>query len=283
MSKIDEVILVAASQVGYKEGKNNASKYGTWYGLPNQPWCAMFVSWCFSQAGALAALPGGKYASCSAMTDRFKKAGRWYTNPQIGDCVFFTFGHTGIVTGIVTGGVITIEGNTQPGTGGNQGNGDGVYRRTRTASIAGYGRPDWAKVGVTNPVTAVTTATGLKVDGIWGDATTRAFQTMLRKRGAQLSVDGCYGPASCLATQTLLGTVRDKVVSGQPFTARRWCPGWAATVWDKTTKGGSLMVAALANRIKTAGYPVGTANKDGQISKTLVEGVQRWLNAGRTL
>lgn len=44
---------VALSQVGY-HGSGWAglcSKYASWYGLPCENWCAMFVSWCDNQAG----------------------------------------------------------------------------------------------------------------------------------------------------------------------------------------------------------------------------------------
>ena len=44
------VIDAAQNEVGYQETGNNDTKYGKWYGLNNQPWCAMFVSWCFAQA-----------------------------------------------------------------------------------------------------------------------------------------------------------------------------------------------------------------------------------------
>ncbi len=44
------VIDIAKNEIGYQEGKNNNTKYGKWYGLNNNPWCAMFVSWCFEQA-----------------------------------------------------------------------------------------------------------------------------------------------------------------------------------------------------------------------------------------
>ena len=40
----DDIIGVAKTQIGYREGNNNDTKYGDWYGLPNQPWCAMFIS-----------------------------------------------------------------------------------------------------------------------------------------------------------------------------------------------------------------------------------------------
>lgn len=44
-------IDVAATQVGYHEGLGNDSKYGQALGLNHEPWCALFVSWCFEQAG----------------------------------------------------------------------------------------------------------------------------------------------------------------------------------------------------------------------------------------
>ena len=47
----DDIIGVALTQVGYTEGSNNYTKYGVWYGMPNSPWCGMFVSWCANQAG----------------------------------------------------------------------------------------------------------------------------------------------------------------------------------------------------------------------------------------
>ena len=47
------VVDVARAEVGYQEGPNNDSKYGKWYGLNNQSWCAMFVSWCFNEVGLL--------------------------------------------------------------------------------------------------------------------------------------------------------------------------------------------------------------------------------------
>lgn len=60
----NKIVQVAISQIGYKEGKNNDTKYGNWYGLKNQPWCAMFVSWCANQAGIPANIIP-KFASCT--------------------------------------------------------------------------------------------------------------------------------------------------------------------------------------------------------------------------
>lgn len=44
----DAVVKAAQAEIGYKEGKNNDNKYGKWYGLNNQPWCMIFVCWCFA-------------------------------------------------------------------------------------------------------------------------------------------------------------------------------------------------------------------------------------------
>jgi hypothetical protein len=47
----EAVVAIAKAEVDakYKEGVNNDTKYGKWYGLNNQPWCAMYVSWCFKR------------------------------------------------------------------------------------------------------------------------------------------------------------------------------------------------------------------------------------------
>jgi hypothetical protein len=44
------VVDIAKSQIGYKEIGDNSTMYGKWYGLVRQPWCAIFVSWCYNQA-----------------------------------------------------------------------------------------------------------------------------------------------------------------------------------------------------------------------------------------
>ncbi len=38
------VVDIAKQEIGVQEGANNDTKFGKWYGLNNQPWCAMFVS-----------------------------------------------------------------------------------------------------------------------------------------------------------------------------------------------------------------------------------------------
>jgi hypothetical protein len=46
-----DLIGVALTQVGYREGSRNYTKYGVWYGSPNMAWCGAFISWCANQAG----------------------------------------------------------------------------------------------------------------------------------------------------------------------------------------------------------------------------------------
>jgi hypothetical protein len=125
----EELINIALKEVGYKEGKNNATKYGHWYGLDNNPWCAMFVSWCSNKAGiGTNIIP--KYAGCGTGWKWFKKKGLTSNSPQRGDIVFFkptiigaTSSHTGIVVDVSDDYVYTVEGNSGTNT-------DGVYKHT---------------------------------------------------------------------------------------------------------------------------------------------------------
>jgi hypothetical protein len=49
-------VLAAAKKYAdekYTEGTNNDTIFGKRYGMNNQPWCAMFVSGCFDDAGVV--------------------------------------------------------------------------------------------------------------------------------------------------------------------------------------------------------------------------------------
>jgi cell wall-associated NlpC family hydrolase len=148
------VIDAAQNEVGYQETGNNDTKYGKWYGLNNQPWCAMFVSWCFAQADLselVAASTKKGFASCDAGLKWFAKRNKLIPvgQAQPGDVVFFQFDedaqpdHVGIVIknwkrkSIL----LTVEGNTS-GDKGSQSNGDGVHIKKRAYSLAmGVARP----------------------------------------------------------------------------------------------------------------------------------------------
>lgn len=144
----DNIISTAAEQIGYKEGRNNDTKFGKWYGMNNQPWCMMFVSWCADKAGVPKDIIP-KLAYVPYCVDFYKKQNRYYKRgtyvPQPGDIIFYgSSSHVGLVEKVSGNKVITIEGNTSAG--GNSSNGDGVYRRTRNLNdswIMGYGSPDY--------------------------------------------------------------------------------------------------------------------------------------------
>lgn len=156
---MNEIIVnIAKEQLGYEEGTNNDTKYGKWYGLNFNPWCAMFVSWVFDKAGAIdlvAASSKKGFASCDAGLKWFTKKDQLVPigQAQAGDIAFFQFDddaqpdHVGIVVKNVRGHLICIEGNTSPNSKGSQSNGGGVYRKKRPYSVVmAVARPTKEKV-----------------------------------------------------------------------------------------------------------------------------------------
>ena len=111
-----DILGVALTQLGYEETGNNDTKYGTWCGLPYNPWCAMFVTWCARQADiptdvlkrSAKADPRQGYFDISC----FNSSQR---TPAPGD-LFFTYGntHVGLVYYVEGDHFYTIEGNSNP-------------------------------------------------------------------------------------------------------------------------------------------------------------------------
>ena len=147
MKLADRIVARALSQVGYKEGPNNENKYGAWYGMNNESWCAMFVSWVFSCERALGAIAIGShgYAYCPTMLSWAKEHHllKSIRNIKPGDILLFCWDNSGVPehTGIATSNydpkshmILTAEGNTGAQVQGSQSNGDGVYKRARPAS-----------------------------------------------------------------------------------------------------------------------------------------------------
>lgn len=227
-----DLIRIAEHELGYLEKKSNSqlevktanagsanyTKYGAWYGMDGQAWCAMFVSWCFAElaggkAGAKKMLCGGLYASCTTMYNAFKKAGRVHSEPQPGDIIVFnqkagstTMSHTGIVTKITGSRVYTIEGNTGSASG-VVANGGGVAAKSYSLSynrIGGYLRPVYTddsgeKAAVApagpgkSPTVKVSISTYLVKKGHTG-GTVRALQAALNGNGYDCGeVDGDFG------------------------------------------------------------------------------------------
>ena len=175
----DKLIEIAKSEIGYLEkskaaveadpsvlydfkegaGSDNYTKYAVeqweerYFNGKKQgvAWCAVFVGWCFLKAyGKDKALQlqcqpksGNAGAGCGAASNYYKQKGRWRSDPEKGNQIFFTDGremtHTGLVEYVEGNKVHTIEGNCD----------GGVRRRTydlNAARIAGYGHPDWTIV-----------------------------------------------------------------------------------------------------------------------------------------
>ena len=158
MATAEQLLQVARGELGTTESPadSNLQKYGEWYGMNGEPWCAMFVSWCFDQVGALD-LIGGKFAYCPYGVNTAKEMGIWLDReekPQPGDVIFFSNGSESCHVGIVTArngseSVSTIEGNTS--TSSND-NGGAVMERVRNYGavgsswyILGFARPNWGE------------------------------------------------------------------------------------------------------------------------------------------
>lgn len=145
MTTAQALLEIARGELGTKESPagSNQVKYASWYGLPGQPWCVMFVMWVFAQAGV--ALPT-RTASCTLLMNAAKKAGSWVTSGYLpGDVVIYDWGangvpdHCGIVESASGSAVTAIEGNTAVG---NDSDGGEVMERTRpNAQILGAVRP----------------------------------------------------------------------------------------------------------------------------------------------
>ena len=148
-----KIVEIAKKEVGYKEGTNNDTKYGKWFGMNHVPWCMEFVMWVIDQAGE------GKKVTKTAGCEFFEAWAKRNdlivaTNlVQEGDILLFDFKkegksvHTGIALGYNknTHLIDTVEGNTAGDNIGSQANGDGVYFKHRAPSTVRYVvRPKWS-------------------------------------------------------------------------------------------------------------------------------------------
>jgi len=151
---ITKVLALCASKVGYQEGTNNDTEFGKWYGLNNQPWCAMSASKMFADAGLIASVANTKkgFASCDAWLKYLTKNNQIVPvgQAQAGDLVFYQFDadaqadHVGIVKGHNTTlkYMYVYEGNTSADKKGSQSNGDGYYLKKRDyKTIMAVARP----------------------------------------------------------------------------------------------------------------------------------------------
>jgi len=141
-SAITRFVNTALGQYNYVAKKTDGikySKYGEWFGYPNDAWCAMFVSWVASESQSVGSYIIAKSAAVATLKKDFVGDERFgardvYT-PQYGDILFLTndMSHVAIVVGAVNGYVYTIEGNW--------GNKVSVVKRSLDDyHISGYGK-----------------------------------------------------------------------------------------------------------------------------------------------
>lgn len=125
---------------------SNRTQFGRWFGADGQPWCAIFLSYCF-KVGAGFVLCGGVdglgvtsngCAYVPTLERWLRETGQWVVSgPQPGDIAIFDWDggppdHAGLVErDLGEGRFATIEGNTE-----------GVVARRERASgdVDGFGR-----------------------------------------------------------------------------------------------------------------------------------------------
>ena len=144
-NQASDVVKIAQSQIGYKEGSNNYTIYADEVGVANNlQWCATFASWCMLKAGVSEDKRPNKsvLASSTGILTWYRERGRWHRKngtswsyggrsddsqvdsgyqPKPGDLILLETGnnysdgpdHTGIVSSYDNGTVYTIEGNSR--------------------------------------------------------------------------------------------------------------------------------------------------------------------------
>jgi hypothetical protein len=132
----------AIGDLGAKESppESNRTKYGGWYGMDGQPWCAMAVSYWYEvdAGGSPSFAKASSYSYCPYIVSdaRNQRNGLSVTgSPVAGDLVVYdwgfdgTYDHVGLFEQWVSGNAFTaIEGNTSVD---NDSNGGEVMRRQR--------------------------------------------------------------------------------------------------------------------------------------------------------
>ena len=195
----ERIVLIGNCYLGYREGRNNDNIFGDWYGIPNQPWCAMFVSYCMNKAGVLPNVVK-KCASCSIGWNWFKSKGQTRNRgyiPQKGDIIFFDWNpekgdgidHVGIVNNVNGEYIYTLEGNHD-----DQVN---IYKyHINDARIYGYAVPDYTgKEIIENNPSESYTNKPLVYKGKTGE-TVKYIQNKLINKGyflGRTGADGIFG------------------------------------------------------------------------------------------
>ena len=252
MTSVSRILSVAKSQVNQHFPKE--SPYAAWYKFNvdesvsvNDPFCAMFVSWCADRIGLWKNdFPIHAYTPSGAKW--FKDRGLWRDGTKgiaAGDIVYFDFPdninriqHVGIVESVVgNGSIITIEGNTSSTVNGSQHNGRTVARKVRGPYIVGYGRPNYSDRYVVSEPRETNTVKVENVDMLivdlskvtsdsktWirGNKHVDNLQGLLNAAGYVVSIDNVGGPKTrdaVMAFQSKAKLVTDKCVGPKTWKA----------------------------------------------------------------
>lgn len=134
----------AKKHLGVQESPKDSNKvlFSKWYGVQG-PWCAMFVSYCYAEAGAKKSFrKGQKWSFCPFILESARAGDNHLSitdEPKRGDIVLYQFDqdanadHIGLFERFTdkSGNFTAIEGNTATG---NDANGGEVMRRNRNKS-----------------------------------------------------------------------------------------------------------------------------------------------------
>lgn len=179
-----DVLNVARTQIGFHEGASNENPYGIWYGVPNAPYCAMGISWCFAQIGLshlIAAQTPKGFSYNPAALPWFQRQGMVVNKMQAqpGDLAFFDWNGDGVVDHVELieaaslGGLTTIGFNTGSA---NDPTKEGCWRLHRNyLFIMAVVRPRYpvvvkptTGVAASKKATAVVGGTGAAIAGVTG-------------------------------------------------------------------------------------------------------------------
>lgn len=221
----------AASQIGYtrwddpeegsRYGRWYAKKHGAYYGESGVPFCAMFASWCLTDDDGNSVIPGGDFAYVPYGINAARAAGQLVdpASAAPGDLICFDWDgdgladHVGLVEANYGAWVQTIEGNTSSGAAGSQGNGGGVWRRTRDwDSVCAVIRPQYGDATTGSPggytdITGIQRAVGADTDNVLGPDTTRRVYAVV----AASSWGGRQFPFGVEYVQSVVGTEVDGI------------------------------------------------------------------------
>ncbi|MEU3599679.1 peptidoglycan DD-metalloendopeptidase family protein [Streptomyces sp. NPDC006798] len=181
------MIEKARTQLGYREGRNNHTKYPpevpglAW--AQNQPWCQTWISWLAVKTGNTDVVP--LTASCLACTNWFKQRKQFHrSGPRPGDLVMYGPSggtHVDLVTEVSGTKIKVIGGNTGGTFGGAYYNGNGVYEKWTEAGnpkIHGFARPSY-KTAPNDQTTVLPGVGGGQKPPVKGKITVKRGMTLL--------------------------------------------------------------------------------------------------------